>query len=101
MTRKQADAFGGGLFLIALGAIFLIKELAFWPWILVALAAVQLPSLFNRPGRWLAWQSIIWLVGIAVLVYLGIIWPGILFVIGASVIAWSLRGERQGHKQED
>ena len=91
MKRGQAEAFGGGLFLIGLGIIFLRQDLSFWPWILVALAVVELPNALFRPHRLYAWHSIIWLVGLALLFHFHIFWPGILFLVGASVIVHSLR----------
>jgi len=100
MKRGQSEAFGSGLFLIALGFIFLREDLQFWPWILVALAVTQLPAMLFRPDRWYAWQSFIWLVGLALLFHFHIFWPGILFVIGLSTIAWSLR-EAAGRKRDE
>jgi len=89
------DSLSGGLFLIGLGLIFLLPGLGIWPWILAVIGISQLPTNLARKRGWYGWQSCFWLVGLAVVFATGLFWPGILILIGLSVLLGALTHEQE------
>jgi hypothetical protein len=49
-----------------------------------------LPESVAQKGFWAGIQSAVWLIGIAVLFTFDIFWPGILILIGLSMVAGAL-----------
>jgi hypothetical protein len=85
------------LFFIGLAVIFFVKEISFWPWILVVIALAWLPwSLATKKG-WYGWNSFVWLVGLAVLFHFNVFWPGILILIGVSMALGALTRSVEGN----
>jgi hypothetical protein len=75
----------GGLFLIGIGLIFLLR-MPFFPTILAVLGLSSMLAGFASGRGWQGVQGGIWLVGLFVLFYFDILWPGILILIGISVL---------------
>jgi predicted membrane protein len=89
---KNKDAFHGitgGIILIGIGIIFL-ANIEFFPAILVVIGLAGLPESVAQKGFWAGIQSAVWLIGIAVLFTFDIFWPGILILIGLSMVAGAL-----------
>lgn len=89
------DSLSGGLFLIGLGLIFLLPGFGIWPWILAVIGISQLPTNLARKRGWYGWQSCFWLVGLAILFATDIFWPGILILIGLSILLGALTHEQE------
>ena len=90
--NENKDAFhgaSGGILLIGLGIIFL-TNIDFFPAILVVIGLAGLPESVAQKGFWAGIQSAVWLIGIAILFILDIFWPGILILIGLSMLAGGL-----------
>lgn len=76
----------GALFLIGLGALFLLK-LPFWPGILILAGLVAFVGESLRGRYFSGLSSILWLFGLAFLFSVPRLWwPGILVLIGLSVL---------------
>lgn len=91
MNRGEKNALHGtgmGILLIGLGVLFLL-DLDILPWILVVFGLAGLPSSIAEKGFWAGLQGLIWAVGLAILLKTGEFWPGILILIGASILAGS------------
>jgi uncharacterized membrane protein YdfJ with MMPL/SSD domain len=89
---ENKDAFHGmtgGIILIGIGIIFL-ANIDFFPAILVVIGLAGLPESVARKGFWAGIQSAVWLIGIAALFAFDIFWPGILILIGLSMLAGGL-----------
>jgi hypothetical protein len=89
---RDKDAFHGmtgGIILIGIGIIFL-ANIDFFPAILVVIGLAGLPESVAQKGFWAGIQSAVWLIGIAVLFAFDIFWPGILILIGISMVAGAL-----------
>lgn len=76
---------GGAIVLIGIGLIFLLG-IGFWPWILFVVAVPALLGGIARGGLWAGMQGAVWLVGIGVIALFNIWWPGILILIGISML---------------
>ncbi len=90
--NKNKDAFhgaSGGILLIGLGIIFL-TNIDFFPAILVVIGLAGLPESVAQKGFWAGIQSAVWLIGIALLFVFDKFWPGILILIGLSMLAGGL-----------
>jgi hypothetical protein len=88
--RKSAlEGASGGIFLIGLGILFLSK-VEFFPWILVVIGLAGLPGSVARKGFWAGIQGFIWLTGLAILFATDAIWPGILILVGLSILAGAI-----------
>ena len=86
---KLYGTWGGGLLLIGIGLIFLLR-LDFFPGILGVLGLSSiLAGLATRRG-WYGLQSGLWLVGLFFLFYYHIFWPGVLIVLGVSALIGAL-----------
>ena len=89
---ENKDAFHGmtgGIILIGIGIIFL-ANIDFFPAILVVIGLAGLPESVAQKGFWAGIQSAVWLIGIAALFTFDIFWPGILILIGLSMVAGAL-----------
>jgi len=75
----------GGLLLIGIGLIFLLR-MPFFPTILAVLGLSSILAGFASGRGWQGVQGGIWLVGLFFLFYYEIFWPGILIVAGVSIL---------------
>lgn len=89
ISKEKAGGMSGGIFLIGIGIIFWLN-LDFFPWILVVIALAALPGNVVNESWPAALQELVWLIGLAVLFGTGTFWPGILILIGLSIIAGAL-----------
>jgi hypothetical protein len=90
--RRDKDAFrgvSGGILLIGIGVIFL-ADIDIWPWILVLLGLASLPESLAQKGFWAGIQGAVWLIGLAILFATDQFWPGILILVGLSIVAGAL-----------
>jgi predicted membrane protein len=71
---------------IGLGLILLFEEINLFPWILLIIGVSQLPKIFFRENKITQIQKVLWLCGLAALFIYGIFWPGILILLGVSII---------------
>jgi len=95
MTRKQtAGSLTGGLILIGLAVIILIKDIAFFPWILAVIGVAILPGSILKEGWRHALTASSWLIGLALCFYFDMFWPGILILIGITLILEGLFSKR-------
>ncbi len=87
MTRKQtAGSLTLGLLLIGLAVIILVKEVAFFPWILAVIGIAILPGSILKEGWQHALTASSWLIGLALCFHFHVFWPGILILIGITMI---------------
>jgi hypothetical protein len=89
---ENKDAFHGmtgGIILIGIGIIFL-ANIDFFPAILVVIGLASLPESVAQKGFWAGIQSAVWLIGIAALFAFDVFWPGILILVGLSMVAGAL-----------
>ena len=89
---RNEDAFHGmtgGIILIGIGIIFW-ADVPFFPAILVVIGLAGLPESVAQKGFWAGIQTAVWLIGIAALFAFDIFWPGILILIGISMLAGGL-----------
>lgn len=90
--KTDKDAFqgiSGAILLIGIGIIFL-ADIDIWPWILVVFGLASLPESLAQKGLWAGIQGAVWMIGLAILFVTDQIWPGILILIGLSIIAGAL-----------
>jgi hypothetical protein len=87
--KSALEGTSGGIILIGIGLIFLLK-IDFFPAILVVLGLAGLPESIAKKGLWAGLQGAVWLIGLAILFATGTIWPGILILIGASMLLGAL-----------
>jgi len=87
--KSALEGASGGIFLIGLGILFLSK-VDFFPWILVVIGVSSLPGSLAQKGFWAGIQGFVWLVGLAILFATDRIWPGILILVGLSIVAGAL-----------
>ncbi len=94
MSKVSERVVVGIIFIIA--GLFLILnqftfKIAFFPWILLVIGTVIfLTSLFSG-NFWGGLQALIWLGGLAFAFYFDQLFPGILIILGFSIIAQSIR----------
>ena len=89
-SKSKLEGASGGIFLIGLGVLFLIDEIPFFPWILLVFGLAGLPGSIANKGLWAGLQGLIWMGGLAVLFAIDLIWPGILILIGLSMVAGAI-----------
>ncbi|MGI6376946.1 MAG: hypothetical protein ACOX3S_13255 [Anaerolineae bacterium] len=86
-TNRSADSMGAGIFLIGLGVVFLLRNrIDFLPWVLAVIAISRVPAALASDRGWEAWQAPFWLLGLAILFGTGLLWPGILVLVGLSML---------------
>lgn len=86
ITRRMLLNSSVALMLIGVGVVFAVG-VGFWPWILTVVGIATLPGAASRDRVAEGLQTFIWLVGLSVLFALDSVWPGILVVLGASLLA--------------
>lgn len=84
-SDKRAEQVGGGVFLIGLALLFM-GQIAFWPGILYVIGASSLARAVVERSVWSALSGLVWLFGLAFLFTTGLWWPGILILIGLSMV---------------
>jgi hypothetical protein len=89
MNEHRHKSLSAGLFLIGLGLLFLLR-VGIWPWILAVIGVAGLPAALASNRGWLGFQSAFWLIGLALLFASGYFWPGILILVGLSVLLGGL-----------
>lgn len=87
--KGKLEGASGAIILIGIGLIFLL-DISFWPWILFVVAAPAVLSGIAEGGLWAGLQGGVWLIGIGVLALLDAWWPGILILIGLSMLVGAL-----------
>ncbi len=88
--KKQGEGIGGAVFMIGLGVLFLVDDVAFWPWILVVIGLSGAVESIPQEGLWAGSQGLVWMAGLAILFETGQFWPGILILIGLSTLVGAL-----------
>jgi hypothetical protein len=89
-NRGVCTGVSGAILLIGLGVLFLVEGIPFWPWILLVIGLAGLPESVAQKGLWAGLQGLVWMGGLAVLFATGQFWPGILILIGFSMLAGAL-----------
>jgi len=88
--NARLDQVGGAAVLIGIGLIFLL-DISFWPWILFVVAIPAfLHGLSEGGGAYAGIKGAVWLVGLGLIALLDIWWPGILILIGVSILVETL-----------
>jgi hypothetical protein len=95
MDKKTYESLSAGIFLIGLGLLFL-THIGFWPWILVVIGAAGLPASLAHQRGWYGWQGFFWMLGLAILFWSGFFWPGILILVGVSMLFGAATRESEG-----
>ena len=85
--KDTLEGMSGGIFLIGLGVLFLVDEIDFWPWILLVIGLASVPGSIASEGLWAGLQGLVWMGGLAVLFASGQFFPGVLILIGLSLVA--------------
>lgn len=100
--RQSSDALGAGIILIGFGVLMLFRGVVpVFPWILAIIGLASLPAALRRDRGWGAWQAFYWLVGLAVLFATETFWPGILILLGGSMLLRALSPGVQGAEPEE
>lgn len=86
VTRRLLLNISVGLMLLGIGIVF-AAGVGFWPWILAVVGVATLPGAASRDRVAEGLQTFIWLVGLTILFALDAVWPGILIVLAASLVA--------------
>ncbi len=87
MNRKQtAGSLTSGLVIIGIAVLIMIKEISFFPWILAVLGIAILPGTILKEGYRHALTASSWLIGLALCFYFDVFWPGILILVGLTMI---------------
>ncbi len=87
--KKNLEGASGGIILIGIGLIFLL-DIDFFPAILVVVGLASLPGSLANEGLWAGIQGAVWLIGFAILFATGKIWPGVLILVGISIVGGAL-----------
>lgn len=96
MNKKYYETLSAGILLIGLGVLFLVPGLGVWPWILLVVGLAGLPASLAHKKGWLGWQGFFWLAGLAVLFATGFLWPGILILVGLSMLLGAFTRRNEG-----
>ena len=86
VTRGLLLNISVGVMLLGIGIVF-AAGVGFWPWILAVVGVATLPGAASRDRVAEGLQTFIWLVGLTILFALDAVWPGILIVLAAGLIA--------------
>jgi len=90
--KSRSSVYGtlsGGLLLIGIGLIFLLR-LDFFPAILAVLGMSSILAGLATGRSWHGLQGGLWLVGLFFLFHCDILWPGILILLGVSSLIGAL-----------
>lgn len=90
--RPRSSLYGalsGGLLLIGIGLIFLLN-LNFFPAILAVLGLSSIVAGLATGRGWYGLQGGLWLIGLFFLFQFDIFWPGILILVGISILLGAL-----------
>lgn len=87
--RDEMGGAAGGILLVGIGVIFL-AGIDFFPWILVVIGLAGVPGSVASKGFWAGLQGAVWMIGLALLFAFDAFWPGILILVGLSMLAGSL-----------
>jgi hypothetical protein len=87
--KSGLEGASAGIILIGIGLIFLLN-IDFFPAILVVVGLASLPGSLAQKGLWAGLQGAVWLIGLAILFATDRLWPGILILIGLSMIGGAL-----------
>jgi hypothetical protein len=87
--KSRLEGASVGIILIGVGLIFLLN-IDFFPAILVVVGLASLPGSLANEGLWAGIQGAVWLIGLAILFATDKLWPGILILIGLSMIGGAL-----------
>lgn len=88
-SEKRGEQVGGGVFLIGLALLFM-GAFPFFPGILLVIGASTFAGAVVKRSVWSALSGLVWLFGLAFLFTNGFWWPGILILIGLSMILGTL-----------
>ena len=87
--KSKLEGASGGIILVGIGLIFLLN-IDFFPAILIVIGLASLPGSLANKGFWAGIQGAVWLIGLAILFATDKLWPGILILIGLSMIGGAL-----------
>jgi len=85
--RDPLAAISGAIMLVGIAVLLLWDGLDFWPWILAVIGLSTLPTGLARGGLPVGLLPAIWLIGLAAFFASGLTLPGILILVGLTVIA--------------
>ncbi len=96
-SEKRAEQVGSGVLLIGLALLFM-GQIPFWPGILFVIGGSTLASGVVKGSAWSVLNGVAWLFGLGLLFATGLWWPGILILIGVSMIleTMGMYDKRQG-----
>ena len=101
-ARRSADSMGVGILLIGIGTLFMLRDrVDFFPWVLAIIGIAGIPEALSRGRNWAAWQGVFWLIGLAVLFAADILWPGILILVGGSMLLRALTTTKRAQVREE
>jgi len=95
VNKRAYESASAGILLIGLGVLFLTR-VGIWPWILAVIGLAGLPASLAQKRGWYGWQGLFWMIGLAVVFATGLFWPGILILVGLSVLMGALTRESAG-----
>lgn len=98
--KSKLEGASGGIILVGIGLIFLLN-IDFFPAILVVIGLASLPGSLAQKGLWAGIQGSVWLIGLAILFATDKLWPGILILIGLSMIGGALVRPPMLEKEKD
>lgn len=83
--KSRLDQATGALLLIGIGLIFWLN-IDVWPWILFVVAVPAFLRGIGEGDVGAGLKPAVWLVGLGVIAWLDIWWPGILILVGFSIL---------------
>ena len=87
--KSRLDQAGGAAVLIGIGLIFLLN-IGFWPWILFVVAVPAFLHGISDGGVSGGLKAAVWLLGLGVIALFDLWWPGILILVGISILVETL-----------
>jgi hypothetical protein len=88
--RDPLAAASGAIMLIGLVILLVWDAVDFWPWILAVVGLSALPVGLARAGLPAGLLPAAWLIGLAALFAADRLWPGVLILLGLTIIAGAL-----------
>jgi hypothetical protein len=86
LNSRSASRLSGAILLVGVGVIAALG-VGWWPWLLVLFALSMVPLAYARSGVSGGLFAVYWVVGLLIISAADVVWPGILFVIGLSLVA--------------